>query len=319
MSSIESVARSALAAVDCDVNWLLACQWAAERYRELASHIRFRHLRELGRVTVPAVIEAGTATVTRGSASVTGDATAQAAWTSDVVGRFFRARANWYRIKSVVASALQLDQQFSEDSVSAASYKIVARQIALDANARWIGDKVVHPRMRRPLDGPLSQVELDYAAPDRQLVGSPPTVWSQTQDVVNAAGQKCIAIEVYPYPTQAELLYYIFWPAPPTLMRSDEVPRVIDDQQLKEGTLIDVMRHNASRAATTGKMEEAAYWRNEYRQQMTTWRDIIRDIGKQDKGVDDLTFILQLTRSQGGEGGDIRTAREEIWARGNRP
>ena len=80
--------------------------------------------------------------------------------------------------------------------------------------------------------------------------------------------------------------------------------------------------YNASKMATPGagfNLEAAAYWRNEYRSQMTTWERIILDVGKNDKGVDDLTFMLQMSRSRGYGPGDIRNAHDEVWSRGNRP
>src|SRR5574342_657523 len=98
MATVEQVAREVLAAIDTQAGHLLAVQWVAERYRRLASRTRFRHLRRLGEVILPAAITAGTITTTQGSTTVTGDATAQAAWSNALVDRMLRASVAWYRI-----------------------------------------------------------------------------------------------------------------------------------------------------------------------------------------------------------------------------
>lgn len=320
MATFEDVARSALAAVDCDASYVLAAQWAVERYQQLSSRLRFRHLRELGSVTVPATYTTGTVTIARGGSTVTGVATA---WTKDLEGRFMRMRVNWYKVMQVPsATSIVLNQQFSEDSVSAGTYHIVAKQVALDPEARWISNDLVHSRMRRPLDK-LSMAEMDTKYPDRQMIGPSPMAWCQTADIVNTDGKLCMAVEVYPYPTQAELLNYVFWKIPPAHKPEEEIPRVIDEYQLKEGVLVNVMQYVAAQCANPGSpkfdVNAAGYWRNEFRQQNTTWERVILDVGKQDRGVDDLTFILQMTRSHAGWYGGIHTASDEIYSRGRRP
>ena len=316
----EEVARSALAAVDCDASYVLTSQWAAERYQQVCSRIRPRFLRELGWVTTPAVYTTGTITATRGSEIIAGAATA---WTPALVGRFLRVRVNWYKVVSVPSTtSLVLNQPFSEDDAAAVSYRIVARLLTLQADARWISNDVVHPRFRRPLDK-ITLAEMDTKYPGRDSVGPQPYEWCQTPDELDADGKKCITIEVYPYPTQAEMLAYAYWKAPPLHAMEDEVPREIDGYQLKEGVLINVMQYNAAQCANPQSpkfnIEAAGYWRNEFRQQNTTWERIILDIAKNDKGVDDSTFILQMTRSHGSWRGGIHTAHDEVWSRGRRP
>jgi hypothetical protein len=320
MSTFEEAARSALAAVDCDASYVLAAQWAVERYQQLSSRLRFRHLRTLGRVTVPATYSVGTITVTRGDLGITGVSTA---WTADLEDRFIRARVNWYKVLKVAsATSITIDQPFSEDSVAGGTYHIIAKQIPLDEEARWIGNDLVHSRLRRPLDK-ISMAEMDVKYPERLIVGPPPVAWCQTQDALNTNGKLCLAVEVYPYPTNAEMLHYVFWKIPPLYKPEEEIPRVLDMYQLKEGTLINVMQYNAAQCANPQSLkfsiEAAVYWRNEFRQQNTTWERIILDVGKQDRGTDDLTFILQMTRSHMGWYSGIHTAHDEIYSRGRRP
>ena len=319
MSTFDDVARSALAAVDCDASYVLASQWAVERYQQLSSRLRFRHLRELGRLTVPATYSTGTVTIARGANIVVGIGTD---WTAELDGRFIRLRVNWYKVRVMSATTIVIDQPFSEDDVAGGTYHIVAKQIALDAEARWISNDLVHSRLRRPLDK-ISMAEMDTRYPERMVIGPSPIVWCQTEDVIDANGMKCMAVEVFPYPIQAELLHYVFWKRPPSYKPEEEIPRVLDEYQLKEGVLINVMQYMASQCANPKSpkfdVNAAGYWRNEFRQQNTTWERIILDVGKQDRGVDDLTFILQMTRSHMGWYSGIHTAHDEIYSRGRRP
>lgn len=317
MPTFEEVARSGLAAVDCDASYLLASQWAVERYQQLSSRVRFRHLRELGAVVVPATYSTGTIAATRDSAAVTGTSTV---WTAALQGRYLRIKTNWYRVQAVVsATSLVLATPYTEETVTSATYKIIAKQIPLSPDARWISNTLVNPRMRWPLDK-YSLAEFELQFPDRILTGSPPQAWCQTADTLDADGKLCLAVEVYPYPTNAETLNYVYWKRPPAFKSQDELPNVIDGYQLKEGILIDIAQYNASKYAKPDNfnIEAAAYWRNESRQQRTAWERVVLDVAKQDRGVDDLTFILQMTRSYG-TGGAIRTARDEVFSRGNRP
>src|SRR5689334_14715466 len=97
--TVEEVARAALGAVDTAAGYILACQWVAERYSTLCSRTRFKHLRQVFEVVVPANISAGTVTTVVGSRQVVGDATASAAWTDALVGRHLRVFSTWYEIE----------------------------------------------------------------------------------------------------------------------------------------------------------------------------------------------------------------------------
>lgn len=318
MATVEEVARMSLAAVDTTANFLLACQWVNERYHDLCARVRFRHLRKLGRLTIPAVYSTGTVAITRGSVDVTGTSTA---WTNELEGRYFRVHTVWYKVLKVQsATAIVLDQEYTEPDATAASYHIVARQVSLGPRVKWFSDTMVHVRMRRPLDH-LGMGELDFIDPERLLVGPPPDRWAQTEDLIDAEGRNVQACEFYPYPTQAETIAFVFWEEPKQLGRQDHIPNSVDDYQLKEGVLIDIMRHNASKAANAvpAQIEAAAYWRNEYRAQETIWQKVTLEVGRQQKGVDDLTLILSMTRSPSGSYYDIQTARDEVYSRGNRP
>ena|SRR3990167_131511 len=317
MATVEEVAREVVASIDTTAGYLLASRWVSNRYRQLCSRSRFRHLRKLGEVILPAPIDSGTATATNGSRTVTGDATAQTAWTPSVVGRYFRTRTAWYKIVAVVGGALRLDTTFAEDTTSSASYTIIERRVRLPKDVRWLGETFVHYRLRRPLDR-LSLIEMDYRHPERQLVGTPPCYWADAGVDVDTDGHQVRVVEFYPISDQDELLAFVYWSIPPELALTDEIPTTIDPYVLKEGALIDAMRYEMGRALNAVQLDVAAHWRNEYRAQSTAWERNIIEAIRTDRGADDVTFILESARG-GPYATDIVNARDQIFSQGNRP
>lgn len=314
------MARAALGAVDTAAGYILACQWVAERYSTLCSRTRFKHLRRVFEVTVPANIDDGTVTVASGSTSVTGDATASAVWTDAVVGRHIRLYTTWYEIEGInrsVAAAvvLSLRSPYADQTAGAGlSYKISARRVALDPSVRWLGD-FVNMYSRTPLQK-RSLSSLDMEWPDRPQTGFGPYSWTElwADEVAAVADASPKIIEFYPYPDIDTVVNYAAWMKPPVLPMDARIPDSIDPEVLKEGVLIDVMRWNASKAANSGNIEAAAYWRNEYRMQSTTWERSVLQAIATDRGTDDVSLILE--RGAGRYAGrDITTAHEMVWDR----
>jgi len=99
----------------------------------------------------------------------------------------------------------------------------------------------------------------------------------------------------------------------------DQVPYGIDGYILKEGALIDAWRHLATLAAEKGQIDTAAFYRNESRAQNTSWGKSILEAVAADRNTDDATFILSSVYGSSNRGGDIKDARDEIFARGSRP
>src|SRR5262245_7478723 len=109
MDTVEEVERSVLGAVANHAGHTLAARGVVDRYFEMVCKVRYRHLRRLCEVIVPATINAGTLTFTQGSRVVTPDATALAAWQGlpgmlqSLVQRSLRgAQVNtWYTIEAI--------------------------------------------------------------------------------------------------------------------------------------------------------------------------------------------------------------------------
>jgi len=320
MATVDDAARAALSAVDSDADFLHVVDWASDRYRELTTRNRFRSLRVIGELSLPATTSTGTVTATRSSTVVTASVTAQAAWLPlDLAGRFIRINRIWYRIASKVVSGttveLRLESPFAEATQTAVAYKIVQRFSRLDPRARHLGS-FVWMRFGYKLDS-LPLLEADITYPDRLLVtaGGPQFV---TEVGVDADGVRMV--EIYPYATNNELIHYVFYPHSPRLRPGDSLPEAIDPYVLREGVLIDIYRYEMSKALRAGRVEQSAVWSNNARAQVQTWEQAIKDAGQADTGQDDVSFIIRSGSFQT----DLRpfinsTAYTDIYLRGNRP
>lgn len=322
MATVDDVAYSALAALDTDAGISRAIRWTSERLQELHTKLKLRSLREVGALSLPAAISAGTASATRDSTTVTGDATAQAAWTDELIDRHIRftGRNEWYRIVSVVrtssSTALRLEAPFADDDVSSGAYTIAKRYHALDPRVRFLG-KFVYMRLRRELTQ-TSLTELNVDQPDRLFTNSSGPQYV-TELGVGQDGRRIV--ELYPYNSTSEIVHYTFWPIIPQLAPGDTLPTSIDPYVLKQGVLVDLMRYEMSRALNTGEIQKAEVWRNDYRAQNTTWMKALDDAQRADKGLDDITLILRSSTFGFDPSRRFRndSARSEIYFRGDRP
>src|SRR5574343_772059 len=146
-AEVESIVRAAFATAGAGENYILGASWCSDRYLELCRQIRPRQLRQTAELTTVASIESGTVSATRGSKTVTGDATAASAWTSALAGQFVRLATAFYRISQVEATTLTLESEFAEEDVTDGSYIIAKRTYALPATVRHIG-QMVQPRLQ---------------------------------------------------------------------------------------------------------------------------------------------------------------------------
>jgi len=320
MAIVSDIARQALSDTASDAALALAAQWVNERYREMVTKIRYRHLRRVGAVVQPATIIDGTVTLTQGSNVVTPDATALAIWAAlpapGVVGRFIRSQDNvWYKIVQFDGAAATLEVPYVIVGGAGLGYNLAARYLTLADDAQWLGD-FMHMRLWRQLDV-ISLDELDLAAPSRNWAQGVPGCVADLGVTISVSGTAGVRqVEVYPYAAVDEVISYVYWSIPRTLKFDDEIPAVIPAYTLKEGILIDAMRLKASQAITMGKVDEAAYWRNEYRAQETVWKTKLADAARADRGVSDTTFIVKGygSRYSTGWGFDIRTAHDQVYA-----
>lgn len=316
MATVSELVRDVLASAATDAGGIACAKWVDNRYKEMLATVKFRSHRVIGELSLPAVVptssEGSTVDATRGSTGITGtDSTwATSPTTSPGDDWYFRARSAWYRIASVTSNTvLTLDSAFAEDDVDDGSYSIVKRYHSLASDARRLGT-FVHSRLRTDLES-ISLDELNIIAPGRILVGSIPRYVAEVG--TDSDGYK--SVEIYPPPTKTELLYYVYWKQPTSLTVNGDIPQYIDPYVLKEGTLVDLYRFEKAASLRKGNVEAAATWANEEHKQRTRWRGMLKDARKADRGVDDVTLILDMmVNSRRGRWPDITTAREDVLA-----
>lgn len=318
MALVEDVARSALAALGSDANYLLAAQFVSDRFKQFAGRVRLRSLRQVFSVSVPANISTGTVQATRGSVTLVGDATARASWSKAMIGWWIRPGQSWYEIGDLDPSGnLLLKVPYGDQSCSG-SYVAKQRFTPLDPAVRWIGPTMVLQRRQQPITA-ISMDELDTMDPARMMTnaaGTYPTVFAERGHGTDNATQKTVRyVEIYPPSADTETYNYVGYVVPPDLGLQDPIPPEVDEYVLREGVLADLMRHKMAAAleAQPPRMEEAAHWRNEYRAQETVWERKLNDAFRADSASDDITFVLR--RNAYSPARDIVNAKDEVLAR----
>jgi hypothetical protein len=303
--------------MDSDAQTLVAVQWVNDRYRELISRVRFNHLRKVGELRTIGTNSVGTVAVTKGDTAVTGTGTI---WNvspgtfSHGTQPFWAIKIgnSWHEIGSVSdATTIGLKTAYAEDTETAATFTIVKRYHVLADDARWLGH-FVHTRLGVNLGEPISPQELDSIDPQRMTYSAPPKYVSVvgTTDRLNTVnGEGILMVELYPYASSAELFKYVYWDVPRAFGIGDSIPPQIDAYVLKEGAYIDYCRFMMSRREKEGKLESAAFWRNEMNAARTKWEYYIIQATKADRAADDVSFLLQRDSGDLARSGDIKTAK----------
>ena len=309
MAFVRDIARQVLNRVALEGGFELAGQYVGQRYQELTSRAKFRHLRKYGQVYLPAPITTGTVTITQDSAEVIADSTALAAWQAQessfyqypdgFSGLFFRPQIGrtWYRIAQVNGATLTLETPFAADNseifasgnIVAANYYILPRYVNLAPDARQLG-VFVCDFMYRPLRL-MSEDELNIQAPNRFWVWAYPQIVAELGSNLKTTGQPKV-VEIYPWPVQSVTMHYTYWATPPMLALDDAIPPVIDDDILRTGAMVDAALNAGAMAARKGNLELAAFYTNLSNQQDTRWESKISRAIRNDRGLDDLKFML---------------------------
>ncbi len=316
MATTEDVARDLLASMNTDAGFLNAIKWIDYRYKQLCSRVRFRHLREIGEVQIPARVSTGITETTRDATGVVGTSTTWATaptTTSVATNWYYRDQSAWYQVASWTDDTnFTLVTNYSEDGGASRSYNLVQRYHSLHTNARWLGD-FVHTRLRGNVDV-VNLGQMDRDAPGRMIVGAFPTQVSQMG--TDSSGD--LQVEFYPYSDVSEIVHYVYWGMPAELAITTTIPSQIDPQVLKEGALIDLYRYLKAKAISVGQIDAAALLRNDEQAQHTRWERYMQEAKRADRGIDDTSFILKHDGGERGLTGDITDARDEIFYRANR-
>ena len=311
MATVEEIVRDLIGSIASDAGAMIAAKWVDNRYQELVSKTKFRNLRAIGELTIPATYTTGTISATRGSTTITGVATdwlvGIGAGAQDYY--YFKGASAWYKIDSITnALALELESEFAEDDLAAgSSYTIVKRHHVLAADARWL-TSFIHTRLRRELVI-ISLDEMNAMHPGRVLTGTYPLEVAQVG--FGVAGT-AIMVEFYPASNTSELIHYVYTKLPTNLTISSTIPTVIDAIVLKEGAYVDLCRYEMAKAARAGNVDQSALWRNEMRASLTKWKEHIHDAAKTQRGVDDISFVLTRYGNSYPLSSDQRNARDVV-------
>lgn len=308
--TIGEVAHAAAALLGVD-NFATALKAANLRYQELATGRRMLHLRAIFDVVVPALINAGTMTITQRSNIVTGDATAQAAWTKDIVGRYVLVKSAFYKIADLQPDkTIILTTNYIETTVTAGGYKIIDREVKLNNTVAQIGT-MVNMNLRLPIRT-QDQDYLNTQAPARSSVASGPVVASK----IGEDPDQSPIYEFYPYSNTDTLVQYTGYKDVPELEADEMVPRVIPATVLIDGVQVDLMKAEMVKALQSGNADVASLWMNEHARQRTIWNKSKSIVFRNDVTTDDATFILQMGFGFGGSPQDfdsIRGAQSHAW------
>ncbi|MFA5234437.1 MAG: hypothetical protein WC390_08575 [Sulfurimonas sp.] len=308
--TVEQVARKVVADIADETAFVLAADWVNERYREYIRRCKPRHLMQVGELNLPAYVTGGAATITRGSNTITGDATAQALWNHDLAGWYIRLRTVWYEIAYFNAfdSSIILKSNFGELDVSAGTYYIIKKFHSLPTDVKSIGT-LLYPRRMITLEN-IHRDALDSLAPQRTMIGGMLQFWAE-QGVDSETGAR--RIEIYPPAKEYEMLIYTYWQDPPYLDLETSIPLFVDPYVLKEGALVNAFRYKAAKAADAGHADIAQFYANWHERQETKWTAKMRSMAIAERMTDDQSIILKWNQSRTALGkGDITNARQEI-------
>ena len=301
ISQIANTATADIAGLDND----LAIQWVKRRYIELAGIGPLKPFRRLYEVTVPALINTGGITTTRGSKTVTPNAAAIAVLSNSIVGRFLRGSSNWYEVAAYDGATITLISPWAEAALAEGTFQIAARRITLEKGVRWTGTFV---NMFTGISLERGSLDwLDMASPQRTSIGGTPRWYAE----LGTSDDDLREVEFYPYDTNDALIRYTGYAVPDfdSLNPETKIPVQIDPHILIEGCLVDAMRRKMAIEAEKGNADIAALWRNDYRAQETRWEKRKREFENASSAGDDTTFIL-ASRSINPIDHDLRTGRE---------
>lgn len=315
MPTLESIAAQVVASVGGEIGYPLVAEWVKARYQQVATRVKLKHLRQLGQVNIPAAITTGTATAVRGLDFIAISDVTAAAFPPSLAGWFIRVETVWHEVLDYMPTAtstvyhIRLKAPYTESvGVTGSAYTLVSRYTPVDPRAAWLGNSWVHARHRRPLTR-TTMDRLNLLAPYRPLVGTGGPQWIAEGPEIN--GVK--TVEVYPYTTTVEALFYVYWQDVPEVSLTEELSARMKPYALKEGALIDCYRYLMNQALQKDKVDVAGFYRNEMRTQETMWERYFKELVQSDQGEEDGQMILKTLRGNHGSG-DIKNARDQVWS-----
>lgn len=184
----------------------LAQKFIQRAWRDIRDSRLWSFLVDDTTIDVPVQITTGTATATQGSAIVTGDANAIAAWNAvtnaDFITRQFRIGTGpIYIISSYASPNITLERPYTETSVAGGVYSIYKCYYTAPTNfLRW--HSVFDPIDGYQLTTDYTKARLDHTDPIRGAIGQPFVIASYKYDTSEAPLSSTTGhlYELYPHP-----------------------------------------------------------------------------------------------------------------------
>lgn len=325
MPTFEELARRAQGMTNLLVPMPLAVQWASDRVHELMGKRRVAILKRNLELSIPGPIGQGTSvpvpgtvTAIRGGRTVTGDATALAAWdtlpASFPGGWFIRIASAWYRVEGRTATAITLESPFAENDVADSKYNLVQRYHLLRDDVYQLDEgSFLLPRLGMQLNF-MQETELNFMYPNRWGLFMGGMSTPHTVAEVEPGPGDVRQVEIYPYPTQSEMLTYAAYVLRPDFAYSDPLPLGLEVQHIIPGLLADFYGWEAGQDEIPADQRGIAL--NEKARNLTRWENA-KEAALQRMSLTSMRgFVLvgpasRVFRPTRG----IRTAYDHVWSR----
>lgn len=138
--------------------------------------------------------------------------------------------------------------------------------------------------------------ELDDWYPTRAAATGGPRVYAELG--LNGTGT-ARQIEIYPVAsgTAGEELHFTYWEEPTALTLTSSLPFGIEEQNIREGVLVDLYRYEIAKAIRNNEPNAATMWAQRTAEQEARWEMAILEAIRADQGEgDDLMLIEQKQR-----------------------
>lgn len=318
LTTFEQLVLEATGLVSSRAPLPLAVEWASTMINELSRTKKLQHYRTTRELYLPPVITEGTVTATRDSFTITGNATAQAAWLSGHQmsnnNYYIRVKTIWYPIGDIqgVDLILRPPSRFAEDTATAHSYLILKKYHQLDQDVDQLDEHMTNARFGSLL--PLiSKDQMDFLFPGRwSTYSSSGGVPSYVCEIELSPDQRR-QVEVYPYPQKSELIYYNAWLKPPPFQYTDPIPNFINYAALIEGVKYKLYEYEANRAQDP-QMKQLLL--NEKARQGTIWGDAKKELFLHEAAASQGGMSVQMLRDRFvSSHRDINSAYSQVWSR----
>lgn len=202
-----------------DADPLLIGRWINNNYRKIIERRNWYGLLTRGQITTPQLTSQGTATVTNGLNSVTGQGTD---WTVDLIGQQFRIGfTNPFQTivdVDVPNQRLTLDIPIGSQSLVNTGYQIAQAWVTLGANVRYILDAVNQQQGWR-MQTNVPQQTLNEIDTWRTSVG-----WSYILSAKEPTPDGQLQVEIYPTPYFLQVFPYLAFTQPANLVNDTDSP-----------------------------------------------------------------------------------------------